>query len=252
MTAFQPDNERVNENAGRDIGQRIISRELVALQGRFIEQLQLQRFGRLMTLTGAAAFRGVYLKQPWGARLDFEAPSVVAYHFAESIHRFNIHIERKQDHFSIIGKSVTSRDISFPLIVSVPGSLPPPPESGLFYSRRDKPVNVRVTPISTLLVSMLQRLRMDPSPADMLDLWLFCGLSSQSLTQVLSLTPDAGNPIAALSVAQIRSLKERWQIENVGTPCILPPFKQVYKDLRRFLTSTSPIMVGAEILQVTK
>lgn len=229
----------LSESAGRDISQRIMVRELALLQSRFLELIQQQPVGQFLVLTGPAAFRGVYEKQPWGPHMHFEAPAVVSAHFAELTHGLKGKLEQKHKQFIFKGKSISSQEIHVTISISVPRELPIPCEMGLFYGRRDKPVPVRVAPLQGLLTSLLDRLYRNPNPSDMLDLWLFCASNSKAQSTVLSAIasrPEHSNDIKALSVVQLRHLKSQWHLENVGLPCTLPPFLQVYKDLKVIFT----------------
>lgn len=229
---------------GRDISRRIIARERVLLQLQFLEELRKQSFSQFVTLTGGSALRGVYLQQPWGDSLSFEVPPAVNSRFDILTGAFGEAVYRDRERFVFKGRAAVASKTYIHIVVTTPQVLPLVPEESLFVAGTGRTVPVRVAPLGGLLENISQRLKYNPHPAELLELWL---LHQSDLLKREKILIKANAPMKRslftlnLTVEQIRQLKARWQSELSDVPFPLPPLVRVYKDLKKWFPQSSSV-----------
>lgn len=235
-----------SDELAHGIARQIVIREKMLLQARFLELLQEQPFSHYFTLCGEAALHGVYLHARRCGGLEFDAPPAIASRFGILARAFGEALQPRGASFVFTGKISVAKETQIPVTVAARRPLPLPPENRLFMAATYRTVKVRAAPLLELVDALLTRVRREPRPMDLLDLWFCLKARSQSGDAAGSVwnsfhgeVVDAfgpASPVSALTVEQLRHLRRTWQPALRDAVSPIPPLVRVFKDLQEWRT----------------
>lgn len=224
---------------GQDIGRRIITRKQGMLQSQFLKVLQEQPFSRYLTLAGSAAIHGVHLRQPWGSSIELTAPPAVAARFGLLATAFGERLHRTSDNrYLFRGQEAAGPDLALQILITTQRKLPPASEQRLFIPASAPGIPVNVVPLALAVQELVKRIHKEPTPVDVLDLWLLCRTrlkQVQVITAEMSVPGQVALPPIAFTARRRQSLEAHWELDLENIPFVLPSLSSVIKAIQEGL-----------------